>query len=129
MGERRFSLSLSLFIASLFPLPPETLENSGYFFTMGCSSTLPKGVGKSRFLSLSLWLLSSPFPQKRLRNRGIFSRWGALLFFLRGWKRENSPSLSLSLLSSPFPQKHLRTQAIFSTMGYSSLQNPPLSSG
>ena len=37
VGERRFPLSL--FIGSVFLLPPETPENSGYFFTMGCSAT------------------------------------------------------------------------------------------
>ena len=54
--------SLSLFIASLFSLPPETPENSGYFFILGCSSVLPKGVGERKF-ALSVYcfsLLPSP---------------------------------------------------------------------
>lgn len=61
VGERRFPLCV--FIASLSSLPPETPENSGYFFTMRCSSLLPKWVGVRRF-PLSLSLLSSPFPHK-----------------------------------------------------------------
>ena len=54
--------SLSLFIFSLFTLPPETPENSGYFFILGCSSVLPKGVGERKF-ALSVYcfsLLPSP---------------------------------------------------------------------
>ena len=51
--------SLSLFIASLSPLPLETPANSGYFFTLGCSSLLPKRVGE-RIFPLSLYRFSLP---------------------------------------------------------------------
>ena len=53
--------SLSLFRFSL-PPRPETPDTQAIFFTMGCSSLHPTGVGERRF-SLSFSLLSSSSPR------------------------------------------------------------------
>ena len=110
--------SLSLFLSFLYyPFPQKRLRTQAIFFTMGCSSLLPKRVGERRFaLSLSFSLLSSSLPQKRLRTQAIFSQWGSSLLPKGVGERRFALSLffaSLFLLTPETPQN----SGYFFTMG------------
>lgn len=125
MGKRRFSLSL--FIASLFPHPQKPLRTQAIFFTLRCSSLLPKGVGERRFaLSLSLFIASLfSLPPETPENSGYFFTMGCSSLLPKGVGERRLP-LSLHRFSiPPSPRNASELRLFFFTLGCSSLQKSP----
>ena len=119
VGERRFALSL--FFASLFPLPPETPENSGYFFPNGALLFFLRGWGRGDSPSLSFSLLSSPLPQKRLRTQAIFFTMGLFSSSYGGGGEEIRPLPLFRFSLPPSPRNAWELRLFFSQWGSSLL--------